>query len=397
MSRPSEHPSAVPRVLLVEDDPGDVFLVRELLAEVDARIELTVAGTVAEAVRSGQLAAADCVLLDLQLPDLAGRDPLDALRALRDQAPLSCAICVLTGLDDEHLGAAAMAEGAQDYLVKGSVDGSLLARSVRYAVERRRAERNAVRLREAQLARAESARVERGLLPRLLLDGSFVAANPFYRPGRRSPLGGDFYDALRCPDGSVHAMIGDVAGHGPDEAALGALLRVSWRALVLSGVGEPEVLPALQQVLNSERHDKSLFTTLCTMALFETDGQVQVRARIAGHPPPIMLRPDLAELPHEVGPPLGVLADPEWPAVTTSLPPDWALMLYTDGLIEGWSGPDQLDRLWNDGLLALLEEHRETELSALPGRLIEQAVDLNGGPLGDDVAILLLRDGGPDR
>lgn len=397
MTRPSEHPSAGPRVLLVEDDPGDVFLVRELLADVDPPIELTVADTVAEAVRSGSLAAADCVLLDLQLPDLAGRDPLDALRALRDQAPPYCAICVLTGLDDEHLGAAAMAEGAQDYLVKGSVDGSLLARSVRYAVERRRAERNAVRLREAQLERAESARVERGLLPRLLLDGSFVAANPFYRPGRRSPLGGDFYDALRCPDGSVHAIVGDVAGHGPDEAALGALLRVSWRALVLSGVGEPEVLPALQQVLNSERHAPALFTTVCTLALFEVDGQVRVRARVAGHPPPIMLRPDLTELPHQVGPPLGVLADPEWPAVTTALPPDWALMLYTDGLIEGWSGPDQLDRLWNTGLLALLEEHRDSALNALPGRLVEQAVNLNGGPLGDDVAILLLCDGGPDR
>jgi len=384
-------------VLLVEDDPGDVLLVREMLAEVDAPIELTVADTVADAVGSGRLATADCVLLDLQLPGMAGRDPLDALRALLEQAPPYCAICVLTGLDDEKLGAAAMAEGAQDYLVKGSVDGSLLARSVRYAVERRRAERNAVRLREAQLARAESARVERGLLPRLLLDGSFVAANPFYRPGRRSPLGGDFYDALRCPDGSVHAIVGDVAGHGPDEAALGALLRVSWRALVLSGVGEPEVLPALQQVLNSERHEPALFTTVCTMALYESDRTVLVRARVAGHPPPIMLHPDLAELPHLVGPPLGVLADPEWPAVTTALPPGWALMLYSDGLIEGWSGPDRLDRLWNTGLLALLEEHRDTALSALPGRLVEQAVRLNGGPLGDDVAILLLRDGGPDR
>jgi serine phosphatase RsbU (regulator of sigma subunit) len=172
---------------------------------------------------------------------------------------------------------------------------------------------------------------------------------------------------------------------------------VSWRALVLSGVGEPEVLPALQQVLNSERHATALFTTVCTMALFQTDRQVRVRLRVAGHPPPIMLRPDLAELPHQVGPPLGVLVDPEWPAVTTALPPGWALLLYTDGLIEGWSGPDQLDRLWNNGLLALLEEHRDTDLSALPGQLVEQAVDLNGGPLRDDVAILLLSDGGPDR
>jgi serine phosphatase RsbU (regulator of sigma subunit) len=379
-------------VLLVEDDPGDVFLVRELLAEVDSPIVLTVAESVAAAVSSGQLAAADCVLLDLQLPDQVGRDPLDALRALRGQAPAYCAICVLTGLDDEHLGAAAMAEGAQDYLVKGTVDGELLTRSVRYAVERRRAERNAVRLREAQLERAESARVERGLLPRLLLDGSFVAGQPFYRAGRQSLLGGDFYDAIRCPDGSVHAIVGDVCGHGPDEAALGALLRVSWRALVLSGVGEPEVLGALQQVLNSERHAPALFTTLCTIALFEEHegGRVLARVRVAGHPPPIMLRPELGELPYLLGPPLGVLPDPEWPPVTTALPAGWALMLYSDGLIEGYNGPDRADRLWNTGLLELLAKHGDTQLTSLPTRLNEQAVDLNGGPLGDDVAILLL-------
>ena len=387
-------PSTVPRrVLLVEDDPGDVFLVRELLAEVGSPIELSVADSVAAAVSSGQLAVADCVLLDLQLPDIAGRDPLDALRALRGQAPAFCAICVLTGLDDEHLGAAAMAEGAQDYLVKGAVDGELLTRSVRYAVERRRAERNAVRLREAQLERAESARVERGLLPRLLLDGSFVAGQPFYRPGRRSLLGGDFYDAIRCPDGSVHAIVGDVSGHGPDEAALGALLRVSWRALVLSGVGEPEVLGALQQVLNSERHAPALFTTVCTIALHEEDSGVLARVRVAGHPPPIMLRPELGELPYELGPPLGVLPDPDWPLVTTALPADWALMIYSDGLIEGFNGPERSDRLWNTGLLELLGEHGGTELANLPRQLAEQAVDLNGGPLGDDVAILLLSEG----
>jgi serine phosphatase RsbU (regulator of sigma subunit) len=385
----------MPRVLLVEDDPGDVFLVRELLAEVDAPVELTVATSVADAVNSGRLAAADCVLLDLGLPDLPSRDRLDALRVLRGQAPQLCAICVLTGLDDEHLGAAAMAEGAQDYLVKGAVDGQLLARTVRYSVERRRAERNAVRLREAQLERAESARVERGLLPRLLLDDSFVTARTFYRPGRRSALGGDFYDAIRCPDGSVHALVGDVCGHGPDEAALGALLRVSWRALVLSGVGEPEVLPALQLVLNSEREDPWQFTTVTTVAVRDSggpDGGATVSVRVAGHPPPVRLHPELGELPVEIGPPLGVLPEAKWPLITSTLPPGWAVMLYSDGLIEGWNGPARVERLWNNGLLDLLAGHRDTALPDLPARLAEQVVALNGGPLGDDLAILLLCD-----
>lgn len=392
-------PETVRRVLLVEDDPGDAFLVRELLSEVGSSIELTLVASVSEALASSALATTECVLLDLQLPDLAGTDRLDGLRTLRGKAPDYCAICVLTGLDDEHLGAAAMAEGAQDYLVKGSVTGQLLARSVRYAVERRRAERSAARLREAQLEQAASARIERGLLPRLLLDGSFVAAERFYRPGRRrSVLGGDFYDALQCPDGSVHAIVGDVSGHGPDEAALGALLRVSWRALVLSGVGEPEVLPALQQVLNSERHAPALFTTVCTVALFHEDGDppgsVRVRVRVAGHPPVLLVRPDAGELEHRLGPPLGVLDDAKWPSVETTLPVGWTLMLYSDGLIEGsasgYGGAPPGELLWSDGLLGLLREHRVEPLDQLPGRLVERAEQLNGGALVDDVAILLL-------
>jgi serine phosphatase RsbU (regulator of sigma subunit) len=387
------------RVLLVEDDPGDVFLVRELLAEMGSSLQLTVVDTVTDALSCEALRSTDCVLLDLQLPDLAGTDRLDALRTLRAKAPGYCAICVLTGLDDEHLGAAAMAEGAQDYLVKGSVSGQLLTRSVLYSMQRRRAERNAARLREAQLEQAASARIERGLLPRLLLDDSFVTAERFYRPGRRSSvLGGDFYDALRCPDGSVHAIVGDVSGHGPDEAALGALLRVSWRALVLSGVGEPEVLPALQQVLNSEKHAPALFTTVCTVALYaergDPPGAVRARVRVAGHPPPLLPRPEPAELAHRLGPPLGVLSDAEWPAVETVLAPGWTLMLYTDGLIEGtaagFDGAQPGDLLWNTGLLTLLTQHRADPLAELPGRLVERAEQLNGGALVDDVAILLL-------
>jgi serine phosphatase RsbU (regulator of sigma subunit) len=384
------------RVLLVEDDAGDALLVRELLAGHTSNIELVHATSITEAVESGELARADCVLLDLQMPGV-GLDRLDALRQLREHSQDS-AICVLTGLDDEHLGAAAMAAGAQDYLVKGKVDGELLSRTVRYSVERKRGERTAVRLAETQREQAESIRVERGLLPRPLLNGSQIDARPFYRSGRgRLLLGGDFYDAIRCPDGSVHCVVGDVAGHGPDEAALGAQLRVAWRALVLSGVGEPSVLPALQQVLVSERHAPALFTTLCTIA-FE-DGQAGIR--VAGHPPPIMLGPEPQEIEHVKGPPLGVLRDVKWPLHHVELPPSWAMMLYTDGLIEGFAGPDRTERLWNTGLLPLITRELAAsgtdDLGGLPTRLVERAEELNGGPLTDDVAILLLTNSPPKQ
>jgi serine phosphatase RsbU (regulator of sigma subunit) len=369
------------RLLLVEDDPGDVFLVRELLAEVDPDVVLTVADSVAEA--APLLPGCDCVLLDLNLPDTAG---LDGLRAVRRADP-GAAVCVLTGLADEHLGVAAVAAGAQDYLVKGQVDGQVLIRSVRYAVERRRAEASLLRLREEELAAAESVRLERGLLPSPLLAGSPVRARAFYRAGRRrSLIGGDFYDAVLGPTGTVHAIVGDVCGHGADQAALGALLRVSWRALVLAGVAESELLPKLQQVLVSERHDRTLFTTVCAVSVDER----QARVRLAGHPPPVVLRPGpaaLAEAP--VGLPLGIDPAAAWQHLPVDLPTGWALLAYTDGLIEG-RGPVPGEPLWTDGLLDVLAGEHATPLEELPGRLVERAQALHGGPLLDDVAILLL-------
>jgi serine phosphatase RsbU (regulator of sigma subunit) len=369
----------VRRLLLVEDDPGDAFLVGELIAEVDPDMALTVAGSMPAALP--HLAEVDCVLLDLNLPGYAG---LEGLRTLLAADPLA-AVCVLTGLDDEHLGTDAVAAGAQDYLVKGKVDGPLLIRAIRYAVERRRAETSLLRLREEQLVAAESVRLERGLLPSPLLAGSGVHPVTFYRSGRtRAVLGGDFFDAVRGADGTVHAIIGDVSGHGPDEAALGALLRVSWRALVMAGVAEERVLSELQRLLVSERHDPRLFTTACTITIAGDRATV----RLAGHPPPVALWSSTM-LSAPVGLPLGVAADEGWPPLSIALPPGWALLLYTDGLIEA-RDPATGDFLWIDGLLDLLTADSTGPHAELPARLVEHAEAYNGGPLLDDVAILLL-------
>ncbi|HEY0816934.1 MAG TPA: SpoIIE family protein phosphatase [Pseudonocardia sp.] len=376
----SELREPVRRILLVEDDAGDAFLVGELLAEVDPDLTLTVAETLPSAL--AQVDGVDCVLLDLNLPGVAG---LDGLRALLGVDPLA-AVCVLTGLDDEHLGTDAVAAGAQDYLVKGKVDGQLLIRAIRYAVERRRAETTVLRLREEELVAAEAGRLERGLLPSPLLDGSGVRPAAFYRPGRtRAVLGGDFYDAVRSPTGTVHAIIGDVSGHGPDEAALGALLRVSWRALVFAGVAEERHLPELQRLLQTERHDARLFTTACTVAI---EG-ARATVRLAGHPPPVALWSSPTLLSPPVRLPLGVLDTTEWPPLQVDLPPEWAFLLYTDGLIEA-RDPASGEFLWTDGLLELLGQERATPAAKLPARLVERAETFNGGPLLDDVAILLL-------
>jgi two-component system, cell cycle sensor histidine kinase and response regulator CckA len=124
-------------VLLVEDNAGDARLLQEFLSEVaSAHFELIQADCLDEAIACLAKNRFDIVLLDLSLPDSQG---LDTFLALHRRAP-GLPIIVLTGLDDETLAMRAMHEGAQDYLIKGQVDGNLLGRSIRYAIERQRAE-----------------------------------------------------------------------------------------------------------------------------------------------------------------------------------------------------------------------------------------------------------------
>jgi DNA-binding response OmpR family regulator len=124
------------RILLIEDDEGDAFLVRELLIEVAPEIDIVTVRTLAEA--EGVAAQADCALLDLGLPDTMGLDGLVRLRRAAPDTP----VLVLTGHNDTARGIEAAASGAHDYLVKGRVDGETLSRSIRYAIARGRAERS---------------------------------------------------------------------------------------------------------------------------------------------------------------------------------------------------------------------------------------------------------------
>ena len=122
------------KVLLVEDDAGDVVLLRAMLAQHRTEFELTHVTRLAGAVVKSQEQPFDVILLDLSLEDSEGIETFTTLRAGESGAP----IVVLTGFDDETTAVQAVREGAQDYLVKGRVDANLLVRAIRYAIERQR-------------------------------------------------------------------------------------------------------------------------------------------------------------------------------------------------------------------------------------------------------------------
>ncbi|ASU82804.1 protein phosphatase [Nocardiopsis gilva YIM 90087] len=375
-------------ILLIEDDAQDAFLVEELLADTALDARITWVDTLGKA-REHLDDFRGCVLLDLNLPDAGGMDLLREVLTTADSA----AVVVLTGLNDEHEGIAAVAAGAQDYLVKGQVDGSLLARSLRYSVERQRADENARQLREAELHARENMRLERGLLPQVLLDDSPLSHRSFYRPGRKRALvGGDFFDAVQ-KDGTTHAIIGDVSGHGPDEAALGVSLRIAWRALVMGGVAEDTVLPALEEILASERAQDEMYATLCQVSLDVRSEKARIR--LFGHPPPLVIKDGVVEeVPAVPRPPMGVFPDADIDVEEFPFPQGATLMLYTDGLVDAYDGAPPA-RLEVQGLSRILDGVLKSGCSImdLPEHLVDEAERHNGGPLQDDVAMMLLTHG----
>jgi signal transduction histidine kinase len=124
-------------VLLVEDNAGDARLIRESLNEaIGEKFDLETTDRLATALRRLKAGGVDAILLDLALPDSKGRETFSKAK---EQAP-TVPIIVLTGLGDEALALRMVQEGAQDYITKIDLNGNVLSRAIRYAIERERAD-----------------------------------------------------------------------------------------------------------------------------------------------------------------------------------------------------------------------------------------------------------------
>lgn len=123
------------KVLLIEDNPGDARLIREALSDTEnMHFELQWVDQLDSGIKLINNNVFDVVLLDLSLPDSHG---METIKGIREHAPV-VPIVVLTGLDDEKVAINAVQHGAQDYLIKGQVNNSVIMRSMRYAIERHR-------------------------------------------------------------------------------------------------------------------------------------------------------------------------------------------------------------------------------------------------------------------
>lgn len=383
-------------VLLVEDDDGDAILVTEHLSDAAIAVDVRRAETLDAAVSMLNAQPVDCVLLDLGLPDSVGLEAVTRLRAI----PATHALVVLTGHSGTNEGVRAVAAGADDYLVKGEVEPDILSRSLRYAVQRRRSEEQQRALYRSQLREAETTRLERALLPRPLVNDADLSVLVGYIPGGNGLLGGDFYDAVELSDGRVVCLIGDVAGHGPDEAALGATLRTAWRTLIVTGVNPADVIGHVEHILDMERERAEIFSTLCQVVVAADRESADLY--LAGHLAPLLIA-DGSIVPVSTaarGRALGVPAPGSWKSLAVDLHAPWSLLLYTDGLVEatlegvevqGRDGPrPRRARLGIDGLASTVERVIAEGSGNVVERTLREVRDVHGGPLDDDAAVLLV-------
>ena len=325
----------------------------------------------------------DCVLVDLGSP--GGPTALAAATGTPGGPPV-ITVSVASVRGD---GLAALGQGAQDHLVTAGLTAAALERSVRYAVERWRGERSARDLYAAQVRARESVRLEQALLPVPLVGDPEVTVEVAYRAGRDGLLGGDFYDVVERADGSIAAVLGDVAGHGPDEAALGATLRIAWRTAVLAGLAPAAVLDVVEQILVAERGRPEIFATLTQVVV--DPRRTALELFLCGHPAPLLLGEGLlpaASLPDDAGGrALGIPLVGGWTGRHVELPGRWRLLATTDGVLEATVGGGE--RLGVSGLREILDGvGTPPEGVRLVDAVLTEVTRRHGAPLADDAALV---------
>jgi serine phosphatase RsbU (regulator of sigma subunit) len=250
-----------------------------------------------------------------------------------------------------------------------------------------------VRRRAAQdQAQRLGRRLQHALLPNLGIDAGPVLVRTLYRPGTRDLLlGGDFLDVTyrRDSDGLVAFLLGDVSGHGPEQAAAASSLRSAWSAMaMLPDLGIDDWAAGMQHVLGENDPDQTMFVTVVMGTL--DPGERRLRYTTAGHPPPLLLCGDEIVRGEESGPPLGVLPDAKLVEFELDARDCHGVLMVTDGIFEGFTAPGDRRRIGWDDFVELVRTGEDCTGEEYLERLADSMAVRNGGPLQDDVAALLM-------
>lgn len=395
-----------PRImaLLIEDNPGDARLIELMLTGAAAGLfEVEKVDRLEKGL--GRLAAAgiDVVLADLSLPDSHGLDTFTRLHAQAPQVP----IIVLSGLNDTAVAVAAVHEGAQDFLIKGQVDGQLLARAIRYAIERKRMSEQLHRY--ARELREKNAQLEADFnmareIQQIFLPNQYPTFPHWTAPGESSlkfshryipaaAVSGDFFDVFAINDTTAGLFICDVMGHGMRAALITAIMRGLVEELlpVAADAGKfvTEINRSLRAILRQTR-EPFLATAFYAVA---DAAAGELRFANAGHPSPLRLsrRDKVAEplknYDARHGPALGLFERSFYPTCRAPLFSGDLVMLYTDGIYEVNSRDGE--EFGQERLLRSVQRHIDLPIERIFDEVLKEVRAFSGASeFEDDVCVV---------
>ncbi len=371
------------RILLVEDDADDVWVVRNLLGDRwDGPFSLTHVELLSAAIERLSEEPFDVVLLDLSLPDSTGLETFFFMYARAGNVP----IVILSGYDDEQTAVKAVQAGAQDYLVKGQVDDNALMRSIRYAIERNRRRHAEKQLRST----TEEFRVA-GEIQQRLYPAQAPRLEGFDMAGALHPAtatAGDYFDYIPMRDNCVAIVVGDVSSHGMGPALLMSETRACLRTLAQTYVDVGDILTHTNKVLAADTDDFH-FVTLA-MARLDPRTRSLIYAN-AGQRGFLLHGGDDVTTLDSTSPPLGVQEDMIVPTGRPlTLLPGEIVTFFTDGVYEAES-PGKV-RFGVERALNVIRSERRQSADTIVDALCQEIVGFRRHqPQRDDVTVVIVK------
>jgi sigma-B regulation protein RsbU (phosphoserine phosphatase) len=371
------------RILLVEDDPDDVYIIRNLLCDRwHGPFELVNVELLSAAIERCQEEKFDVMLLDLGLPDSQGLETFFAIYAHASDVP----IVVLTGLSDERAAVKAVQAGAQDYLVKGQLSDRLVIRSLRYAIERSRRHHAEEALRDTSEEFRAASEIQQRLYPARApaLEG-FDIAGALY-PAKATA--GDYFDYIPMLDDCLGIVLGDVSSHGMGPALVMSETRACLRTLAQSQSDVGEILTRANKVISGDAAEMHFVTLAMTRLDPHDKTMVYASAGQRGY----LLHPgyDVTIL-DSTGLPLGIRADTVVPSSQVyKLQAGDLVTFFTDGVVEAES-PGRVRFGFSRALETIRGERQK------PAREIIDSLhnEINGfcrnQPQRDDITIVVVK------
>ena len=389
--------------LLIEDNPADARLIQYMLIDSgDGIFQLEHVGRLAEGLKRIESPGIDIVLSDLSLPDSHGLETFTRLHAQAPRIP----IIVLSGLNDTTVAVNAVHEGAQDFLVKGQVDGPSLTRAIRYAIERKRMSEQLHRY--ADELRKKNAQLEADFnmareIQQIFLPNEYPTF-PGWATAEESALkfahryipaaavGGDFFDFFAIDDTTGGVFICDVMGHGMRAALITAIMRGLIEEL-MSMAGKPgkfltEINRSLRAILRQTR--EPFLATAFYAVVDVATGEMQFAN--AGHPSPFYLNREarsvepLKNFDSRHGPALGLFERSLYPACKMQVNTGDVLLLFTDGIYEVQNAGEE--EFGQERLLEFFRSGRNSPPGELFDALLAEVQKFSGADeFEDDVCL----------